>query len=124
MRVSIVSSFVERVRVLFRVGAVRALVYASLVVLAGHIVVILLRIRPSETILPLHYNIFFGIDLVGYWWQFFLFPAASTALFLGACVVASLFPRRPITQSILLGYTLSTLVVLFASTVLVLSQVL
>lgn len=35
------------------------------------------RLEPSVEAIPLHYTIYFGIDLVGPWWYRFGFPAAG-----------------------------------------------
>lgn len=40
-------------------------------------------IRPTENILILHYNIYFGVDIQGVWWQVFILPLAGI-LFLGS----------------------------------------
>lgn len=40
-------------------------------------------IRPTDGLLVLHYNVYFGVDIQGVWWQVFILPIAST-LFLSA----------------------------------------
>ncbi len=37
----------------------------------------LLRIKPTDKLIPLHYNIYFGIDYLGKWHQIFTLPAAG-----------------------------------------------
>ena len=39
-------------------------------------------VSPSQERVFLHYNIVFGVDLVGNWWQLLLLPAAGTAVLL------------------------------------------
>jgi hypothetical protein len=38
-------------------------------------------IRPTENILVLHYNVYFGVDIQGIWWQVFMLPVASLLFF-------------------------------------------
>jgi hypothetical protein len=40
------------------------------------------RILPQVQQIPLHYNIYFGIDLVGPWWYLFAFPVTALGVFL------------------------------------------
>lgn len=46
------------------------------------------RIRPSAEPIPLHYNIYFGLDLIGPWQQAFIIPAVGLAIFLLNFVLA------------------------------------
>lgn len=34
-------------------------------------------VRQEENIIILHYNVYFGVDIQGSWWQAYLFPLAS-----------------------------------------------
>jgi hypothetical protein len=36
--------------------------------------------RPQEEPVHLHYNIFFGVDLIGPWWQIFFLPASGLVI--------------------------------------------
>lgn len=38
--------------------------------------------RDFAELIPLHYNIYFGIDLLGYWYQIFLLPLSGLVIFL------------------------------------------
>lgn len=38
-------------------------------------------IRPRETPLILHYNVYFGVDLLGTWWQAYVLQGVATLLF-------------------------------------------
>ncbi|MFZ2187516.1 MAG: hypothetical protein WAV46_02705 [Candidatus Moraniibacteriota bacterium] len=38
-------------------------------------------IRPTENILILHYNVYFGVDIQGIWWQVFMLPIAGLFFF-------------------------------------------
>ena len=38
---------------------------------------VLSKIKPATEDLFLHYNIIFGVDLVGAWWKLYLIPAAA-----------------------------------------------
>lgn len=43
--------------------------------------ILLYYIRPRETPLVLHYNVYFGVDLLGTWWQAYALQGVATALF-------------------------------------------
>lgn len=40
------------------------------------------KIKPQDAPVMLHYNIYFGIDLIGAWYQVFLLPGSGLAIFL------------------------------------------
>lgn len=40
------------------------------------------QLVPQQESIPLHYNIYYGIDLVGPWWYLFFLPAAGSAVVL------------------------------------------
>lgn len=51
-------------------------------------------IRPSADSFILRYNAFFGVDLLGIWWQAYLVPGISLIFFLGNLLLASVLARR------------------------------
>lgn len=53
--------------------------------------------------IPLHYNIYFGIDLIGPWYQFFFVPAVGLAII----VVNFLFGLFTVNYEKILGHFLS-----------------
>jgi len=44
-------------------------------------VVLILPVREFTELIPLHYNIYFGIDLLGYWYRIFLMPVLGLVVF-------------------------------------------
>lgn len=51
-------------------------------------------IRPTENLLVLHYNVYFGVDIQGVWWQVFILPIAGTLFSLGHLFFAYRFYRQ------------------------------
>lgn len=51
-------------------------------------------IRPRETPLILHYNVYFGVDLLGTWWQAYALQGVATVLFLLHVTLAYSFYQR------------------------------
>lgn len=51
-------------------------------------------IRPSETPLVLHYNVYFGVDVLGIWWQAYMLPLLGGALVLGHLSLAQRFYQQ------------------------------
>jgi hypothetical protein len=74
--------FLRNPIVFFLLIAVLLLNLASLVVLS-------VFIEKSDSPVILHYNVYFGVDLIGDWWQIYIMPGmglffAATNLFLAA----------------------------------------
>ncbi len=55
---------------------------ASIILNALLWAVLLYNIKPQETPLMLHYNIYFGIDLIGNWYQVLYIPISGLIIFL------------------------------------------
>ena len=51
-------------------------------------------IRPRETPIILHYNVYFGVDLLGAWWQAYLLQGVATLLFLAHVALGYSFYQR------------------------------
>lgn len=62
-------------------------------------------------VIPLHYNIHYGVDWTGAWWQIFLLPAMGAVFFLMNSAIAWYFVRR---NALLTGVALSATVILSA----------
>ena len=56
--------------------------------------ILLYFIRPRETPLILHYNVYFGVDLLGSWWQAYLLQGVATFLFLVHIFLAYSFYQK------------------------------
>lgn len=56
--------------------------------------VVMYFIRPSGTLRILHYNVYFGVDLLGAWWQTYIFPLFSLLFFMVHLVLARYFYKR------------------------------
>lgn len=39
--------------------------------------ILIFFIRPSEVLTVLHYNVYFGVDLLGAWWQVYILPGVA-----------------------------------------------
>ena len=55
---------------------------AGLLLNIGNWFIIYLFIKPSDLPIILHYNIYFGPDLIGEWYRAFLLPASGSAILL------------------------------------------
>lgn len=71
-----------------------------LVLQGGFVVLIILLalvaffIRPSTDSVILRYNVFFGVDILGVWWQAYLVPGMCLVFFLGDLILAEILARR------------------------------
>ncbi|MFA6017599.1 MAG: hypothetical protein WCT28_03195 [Patescibacteria group bacterium] len=69
----------------------------SLLAIFAAIVLPLFRLFPGiygQPVVPLHYNIHYGVDWTGMWWQIFTLPAMGIVFFLVNNGLAIFFLRR------------------------------
>lgn len=55
---------------------------------------LLLQIRPSDEQVFLHYNILFGVDLIGNWWKVYYVPIAGLLIILVNLVIGWLLFQK------------------------------
>lgn len=75
-------------------------------------------IRPTDGLLVLHYNVYFGVDIQGVWWQMFILPIASMLFLFGHLFLARHFygtSERIAAYLMLFGSCLISIGVLIAS---------
>ncbi len=51
-------------------------------------------VQPSKGLIILHYNVYFGVDLLGVWWQAYALPFLGGTLLLGHFFLARRFYMR------------------------------
>lgn len=55
------------------------------------------KIKPSPNPIFLHYNIYFGVDLIGPWWRIYLLPLTGIlALFINFIISAIIYDKEKI----------------------------
>ncbi len=105
---------------LFRYSSAIAILF-----LLATILLPLWRLFPDiygRPVVPLHYNIHYGVDWTGAWWQIFLLPAMSIVFFILNVGIAVYFVRRnPLLTGVALCSTIVLSVLLFAAMVFVVS---
>lgn len=80
-------------RELFR-GSWRPILWGGLVIQLVIIGAAAYFIRPSTDTLILRYNAFFGVDILGTWWQVYLVPGMCLGFFGGNLALAEVLARR------------------------------
>lgn len=70
---------------------VQTLLAVSLVPIVLCLGLLMYFVRPSEASLVLHYNVYFGVDLLGAWWQAYALPILGVLLFAGHFFLAQRF---------------------------------
>jgi hypothetical protein len=105
------------VKNIFANSIVRSLVLIFGVLLLIVSVALAYFTRPSKGLSVLHYNVYFGVDLLGAWWQVFLLPGVSLLFVLANLVLAerlyTVKRERFAAYLLLLGSVLLFLAVLF-----------
>lgn len=73
---------------------VRTLLFANILFVCVSFLVLGYFVRPSEDLFVLHYNVYFGVEIQGIWWQVFILPLANVLFFLGHLFFAWRFYRK------------------------------
>ena len=112
-----------RVAALLSVQYFRLCVWLSVAFVVLSVVFPLWRLFPGlygEEIIPLHYNIHYGVDWTGAWWQIFVYPAAGAFLcVLNTAIALFLVKREPMLARVVLISTVILTAFLLCSTVFV-----
>ncbi len=80
------------------------------------------QIKPQAEPLLLHYNIYFGIDAIGSWYQIFYLPGSATVFFLLNLVLSSIISRKDMVLSYLplIASLLAELIISVAAVLIIL----
>jgi len=70
------------------------LLIMSLFVSVANWVTLAFFIRPVDFPIVLHYNVYFGVDIIGSWWQVYFLPLTGAVIFLTNAVLAHFFYRN------------------------------
>ncbi len=114
-----------RVASLLRMSLFRYSSSVALLAILASIVLPLWRLFPDiygRPVVPLHYNIHYGVDWTGAWWRIFLLPMMGVAFFAVNTAIALFFARRnAMLASVALCATAILALLLFAAMVFVVS---
>ncbi|MDP3957034.1 MAG: hypothetical protein Q8Q10_00840 [bacterium] len=102
----------------FKNTIVRILLSANVLFLSASFSVLGYVIRPSENLFILHYNVYFGVEIQGIWWQAFILPLTGVLFFFGHLFFASRFygkAERVASYLMLFGSWLISVGILVAS---------
>lgn len=112
-----------RVASLFGVQYFKLCVGLSLGFVVVSVGLLLWRLFPDiygKEVIPLHYNIHYGVDWTGVWWQIFVYPAAGALLsVVNIAVALFLVKREPMLARVVLVSTVVLTGFLFLSTIFV-----
>lgn len=107
-----------------------ALRYFKMTILGGFFVLICTTLLPiwrlfptglqTKPAIPLHYNIYSGIDLFGPWWYIFMIPAIGLIIFVFNLICAvAIWRRERVLSYFYLGVSAGSQLILFVSMVFV-----
>ncbi len=77
-----------RLRAVFRNPALSLVIGGALAMNAAVWLFLHARLVPQTEAMPIHYTIYFGIDLLGPWWYVYILPAAGLLVVLVNAVLA------------------------------------
>jgi hypothetical protein len=78
----------------FHSSLVQWVIIAALVVNATNWGVIAYFIRPVDFPIILHYNVYFGVDVIGAWWQIYFLPLIGLVIMTVNAVLGYLFYQQ------------------------------
>lgn len=78
----------------FRNTIVRVLLVINVVFLCASFLVLRYFIQPTESLFILHYNVYFGVEIQGIWWQVFILPFVGVLFFFSHLFFAYRFYRK------------------------------
>lgn len=78
----------------FRSAFIQWVLIGSLIVNLANWGFIAFFIRPVDFLIILHYNVYFGVDVIGSWWQMYLMPSIGLLLLVVNASLGFLFYQR------------------------------
>ncbi|NTW27728.1 MAG: hypothetical protein HGA36_05360 [Candidatus Moranbacteria bacterium] len=78
----------------FRSALVQWVIIGALLVNVANWVTIGFFIRPVDFPIILHYNVYFGVDVIGAWWQIYFLPLIGLVIFSVNTVLGYLFYQQ------------------------------
>jgi len=82
-----------------------------------------IKIKPQTEPIYLHYNIYFGVDLIGQWYQIFFFPLTGLLVCLINTIISYIiYKREKIVSYIIIGITIFLQTIILAASWLVARQ--
>jgi hypothetical protein len=78
----------------FQSKIVRSLLILALVANIADWTILSIYIRPVDTAIILHYNVYFGVDMMGSWRIVYLMPIIGLILFIANALLAAYFYRN------------------------------
>ncbi|MEI8344266.1 MAG: hypothetical protein WCF93_04940 [Candidatus Moraniibacteriota bacterium] len=78
----------------FRSGLIQWVLIGSLILNVANWCSIAFFIRPVDFPIILHYNVYFGVDVIGSWWQMYFVPFIGLLILLVNAVLGFLFYQR------------------------------
>ena len=101
----------------FRSGAIQWALVASIILNAANWLVLLFFIRKVDFPIILHYNVYFGVDLIGAWWQVYFLPLIGAMIIVLNTILGFVFYKqkeRIITHLLMLAAVICQIAVAIA----------
>lgn len=89
-----------------------------------NLIYLLLKVKPSAEPIPLHYNIYFGIDLIGQWYKVFINPAVGFIIyFINTIISFIIYKRLKLIAYLLTSLSIFISLILIGATWLITKQI-
>ena len=96
----------------------------SLILVVASFVLIFLKIKPTNTTIPLHYNIYFGIDYMDVWYKAYGLPVFGALIYIINSVLALMVYREKLlSYFFVFGNTFAEIIVIVATIFVVLLNI-
>lgn len=81
------------------------------------------KIKPQVEPIFLHYNIYFGIDLIGKWYRIYLFPLSGLLILIINIIFSSfVFKKEKVISNFICLITIAFQIIIFLSVFLIVQQ--
>lgn len=78
----------------FRSALVHWVLIGSIILNAINWGLIAYFIRPVDFLIVLHYNVYFGVDVIGDWWQVYLLPLIGLIILIANTILGYMFYQK------------------------------
>lgn len=84
--------------------------------------ILYMKVQPTSEPIPLHYNIYFGIDLIGSWYKIYYIPGFGMIIFFINLLLSYIIYKREKIISYFLIFSSGMIQIIFLATGLLITQ--
>jgi len=99
------------------------LIFVMVLINISNWILLYVKFKPQSNPIYLHYNIYFGIDLIGPWYQIYIIPVIGLVIIIvNSLFSILLYKKEKIVSIIIIGVTIFMLLIMLFSSFLISRQ--